>query len=244
MGLLYNLQQEYDDEERKFIEQSKPYIEFLDLLQSIADFTNDTPHMVAKFLYNDGEILNLISYDLDFLPLDNECGRNYYPCNAECDNEGISVSYSEWFFRMFLDFDNIREFQDELEYDDYCFFKKTDILTLDCLKRVGFVDLSLLRETNELEILKRQILEKDKIIENLIKAIPNNSQLDNKELTATSQKSVTKLLYALLKEHNYELGATKGATNDTLFNLCESHNAKLSRETIAKWLDKVNDLEK
>lgn len=71
-----------------------------------------------------------------------------------------------------------------------------------------------------------------------------DNQLNDKELSPTSQKSVAKLLYALLKEHNYELGAIKGVTNDILFNLCEKHNVKSSRETIAKWLDRVNDLEK
>lgn len=91
--------------------------------------------------------------------------------------------------------------------------------------------------------LDKLFLKKQKeTLQNQINSI--DSQLDNKELTANSQTAVAKLLYALLKEHNYELGTTKGATNDTLFNLCESHNVKLSRETIAKWLDKVNDLEK
>lgn len=69
-------------------------------------------------------------------------------------------------------------------------------------------------------------------------------QSGDKELTAISKKAVTKLLYALLKEHKYELGAKKGTTNDILENLTAKHGVKITRETIAKWLDEVNNLEK
>lgn len=67
---------------------------------------------------------------------------------------------------------------------------------------------------------------------------------DNKELTANSQKAVTKLLYALLKEHEYELGAKKGTTNSILESLTAKHRVGISRETISKWLDMVNALDK
>lgn len=170
MGLLYDLKQkEYDDGEREFIEQSKPYIEFLDLLQSISDFTKDTPHTVAKFLYEDKEILTLTSYDLAFEPQEN---TGYYEYDEKLDDyTEIIVSYSEWFFRTFLDFDNIKEFQDELDFGEYCFFKKTDILTLDCLKKIGFVDVSLLEEIDEIERLTRENIEQEKIIEKLSNAL-------------------------------------------------------------------------
>lgn len=170
MGLLYDLKQkEYDDGEREFIEQSKPYIEFLDLLQSISDFTKDTPHTVAKFLYEDKEIFTLTSYDLEFEPQEN---TGYYEYDEKLDDyTKIIVSYSEWFFRTFLDFDNIKEFQDVLDLFGYCFFKKTDILTLDCLKKIGFVDISLLEEIDEIERLTRENIEQKKIIEKLSNAL-------------------------------------------------------------------------
>lgn len=70
------------------------------------------------------------------------------------------------------------------------------------------------------------------------------SKSDDKELTANSQKAVAKLLYALLKEHEYELGAKKGTTNAILENLTAKHRVAISRETISKWLDIVNTLDK
>lgn len=71
-----------------------------------------------------------------------------------------------------------------------------------------------------------------------------DSQLDDKELPPNSQQAVAKLLYALLKEHNYELGARKGATNTTLEELTKKHKVGIHRDTIAIWLDRVNALEK
>lgn len=71
-----------------------------------------------------------------------------------------------------------------------------------------------------------------------------DSQLNDKELTANSQKAVTKLLYALLKEHEYELGAKKGTTNTILESLTAKHGVSISRETISRWLDMVNALDK
>lgn len=67
--------------------------------------------------------------------------------------------------------------------------------------------------------------------------------VNNKELTANAQTAVAKLLYALLKEHKYELGAKKGTTNDILERLTAKHGVGISRETISKWLDRVNALE-
>lgn len=64
------------------------------------------------------------------------------------------------------------------------------------------------------------------------------------ELTPKTQKAITKLLYALLVEHGYELGAKKGNTNDILQSLTKKHGVELSREFIATQLDKVNKLEK
>lgn len=64
------------------------------------------------------------------------------------------------------------------------------------------------------------------------------------ELTPRTKQAIAKLLYALLKEHDYELGATKGNTNDILQSLTKKHDVELSREFIAKQLDEVNKLDK
>lgn len=86
---------------------------------------------------------------------------------------------------------------------------------------------------SEITALNAQIRGLEKIVE----------QSNNEKLTAYSQKTVAKLLYALLKEHKYELGAKKGTTNDILEGLTAKHGVGISRETISKWLDRVNTLE-
>lgn len=67
---------------------------------------------------------------------------------------------------------------------------------------------------------------------------------DDIELTGTSKKAVTKLLYALLCEHKYTIDGTttKGKTNQTLESLTITHNVGVSRETIASWLAEINTL--
>lgn len=66
---------------------------------------------------------------------------------------------------------------------------------------------------------------------------------DDKPLHTTEQNAVTKLLYALFSEHNYDLnGAKRGATNDQLVNLTNRHKAGVNKDTIAKWLERANTL--
>lgn len=268
MGLLYDLKQkEYDDGEREFIEQSKPYIEFLDLLQSISDFTKDTPHTVAKFLYEDKEIFTLTSYDLEFEPQEN---TGYYEYDEKLDDyTKIIVSYSEWFFRTFLDFDNIKEFQDVLDLFGYCFFKKTDILTLDCLKKIGFVDISLLEEIDEIERLTRENIEQKKIIEKLSNALSLKTnatetttlqnQLDqaqayiaelenqsgNKELPTRTANNASKIILAMAECLGWDLSKPfADETNGKIREILEKQGNALSKDTVGKWLKQAYDIGK
>lgn len=65
---------------------------------------------------------------------------------------------------------------------------------------------------------------------------------EEKELTANSKKAISKLLYALMAEHGYLLdGTTKGNLNDVLLNLAKKHNAEISKDTVANWLEYLND---
>lgn len=77
-------------------------------------------------------------------------------------------------------------------------------------------------------------------LESQTNAMPAN---DDIELTGTSKKAATRLLYALLREHNYSIdGTTKGATNQILENLTTRHDVGISRQTIANWLAEINTL--
>lgn len=84
---------------------------------------------------------------------------------------------------------------------------------------------------------------KDERIAELERQLNERSTPADMELTGTSKKAVTKLLYALLLEHNYSIdGTTKGATNNTLENLTTRYNVPITREIIAKWLNEINTL--
>lgn len=96
---------------------------------------------------------------------------------------------------------------------------------------------------DEIAKLQTQLKAKDERIAELERQLDKRSTPADMELTGTSKKAVTKLLYALLLEHNYSIdGTTKGATNNTLENLTTRYNVPITRETIAKWLNEINTL--
>lgn len=70
------------------------------------------------------------------------------------------------------------------------------------------------------------------------------SQHDDKELASNSQSGVTRLLYAILTEHNYDLSPPKGkgTTNDVLVKASQLHGAPVSTNFVAPWLIRVHQL--
>lgn len=63
---------------------------------------------------------------------------------------------------------------------------------------------------------------------------------DDKELEWNSQASVTKILYALLAAHSYELTPEgKGKANETILNALNQYGASVSKNTVAKWLKRA-----
>lgn len=71
----------------------------------------------------------------------------------------------------------------------------------------------------------------------------NNMPASDEELPPNSKKAVAKLLYALLLESGYTIdGTKKGANNEALQSLTASHDVSIHRDTIAKWLEAVNDI--
>ncbi|MGP1606835.1 MAG: hypothetical protein ACTTGU_01590 [Moraxella sp.] len=98
--------------------------------------------------------------------------------------------------------------------------------------------------------LKQDASNKDDEITHLqahIEKLNNQLQETGESLNANSQKTISKLLYALLREHGYvkdKDNARKGAINDQLRNLTERYNVPISREAIAKWLDCINEIGK
>ena len=117
------------------------------------------------------------------------------------------------------------------------------------LAEMPLIANTLALQANEIASLKAQLEQKEQEI-NELQAKINQLQAtatpanDDVELTGTRKKAVTKLLYALLREHNYSIDGTttKGATNQILENLTINHNVGVSRETIANWLAEINTL--
>lgn len=62
----------------------------------------------------------------------------------------------------------------------------------------------------------------------------------DKLLPYNSQVGVAKMLYAILTEHNYDLSATKGKTNQLIEKLSQSHGTSVTRNFIAQWIDLAN----
>lgn len=107
-------------------------------------------------------------------------------------------------------------------------------------------------EKNRLRIEKDKLKQwfLQKIESGQLREIPNFLDIEKQILQSNqalepsprTQHAIAKLLYALLVEHGYELGAKKGNTNDILQILTAKHGVSLSREFIAKQLEVVNEL--
>ncbi|UNU74060.1 hypothetical protein LU293_03980 [Moraxella nasovis] len=91
-----------------------------------------------------------------------------------------------------------------------------------------------------------KIAKQDKIINDLNKQVEKLQnellQVGEQGLTPNSKSTISKLLYALMTEHGYTLdGTTKGNLNDILLNLTHKHKVGIAKETVANWLEYLND---
>ena len=68
---------------------------------------------------------------------------------------------------------------------------------------------------------------------------------DEKELAPNSQVKVTHMLYAILKEHGYDLSPPKGkgVANDRIVAASRSHKSPVTRNFVANWLERVHQLD-
>ncbi|MEZ7502909.1 hypothetical protein QO189_10545 [Psychrobacter sp. Arc29] len=68
---------------------------------------------------------------------------------------------------------------------------------------------------------------------------------DDKELAPNSQAKVTHMLYAILKEHRYDLSPPKGkgVANDQIVAASRSHKSPVTRNFVANWLERVHQLD-
>ncbi|MBP3946048.1 coiled-coil domain-containing protein [Psychrobacter sp. K31L] len=107
------------------------------------------------------------------------------------------------------------------------------------------------QDKNEIKELKAQLekvnIEKANLIEQLNKAKADlaDKSADDKELAPNSQAKVTHMLYAILKEHRYDLSSPKGkgVANDQIVAASRSHKSPVTRNFVANWLERVHQLD-
>lgn len=79
--------------------------------------------------------------------------------------------------------------------------------------------------------------------EQLIKELADaNAKIEqqDKELPYNSQMSVARMLYGILKEHKYDITATRGKANELIENASRIHGTPITRNFIAKWIELAN----
>lgn len=63
---------------------------------------------------------------------------------------------------------------------------------------------------------------------------------EDKELPYNSQMGVARMLYGILKEHKYDITATRGKANELIENASQIHGTPITRNFIAKWIELAN----
>ncbi len=77
------------------------------------------------------------------------------------------------------------------------------------------------------------------------KAEQADAPADDKELAPNSQVKVTHMLYAILKEHGYDLSPPKGkgVANDQIVAASKTYKSPVTRNFVANWLERAHQLD-
>ncbi|WP_435931850.1 hypothetical protein ACSF86_01120 [Moraxella bovoculi] len=100
---------------------------------------------------------------------------------------------------------------------------------------------------NKIAELEQQLQAKDSIIgalsshnQSLVEM--QNASMDDQELRPNSKNTVSKLLYALMMQADFELDGTKqGNLNDRLVSLTKEYGVPVNGKFITSWLEYLND---
>nr|WP_313973854.1 hypothetical protein [uncultured Psychrobacter sp.] len=87
--------------------------------------------------------------------------------------------------------------------------------------------------TNDNDSLKRQLTQQ------------TDDPANDKELAPNSQVKVTHMLYAILKEHGYDLSPPKGkgVANDQIVAASKTYKSPVTRNFVANWLERAHQLD-
>lgn len=99
-------------------------------------------------------------------------------------------------------------------------------------------------DTEVIEKLREQVADLESKLSQGNAALADKSS-DDKELAPNSQAKVTHMLYAILKEHRYDLSPPKGkgVANDQIVAASQSHKSPVTRNFVANWLERVHQLD-
>ena len=94
----------------------------------------------------------------------------------------------------------------------------------------------------ELADANAKIERQDQEINRLNKHLTEQAQkaTEDKELPYNSQMGVARMLYGILKEHKYDITATRGKANELIENASQIHGTPITRNFIAKWIELAN----
>jgi len=123
----------------------------------------------------------------------------------------------------------IKEFEDRI--------KKIEVENHDLNNRLNTARNIYTQQQNKIKNLKQAESDNDQLRLN---------SLDNdKELTPKSQAKVACMLYAILKENDYDLSPPmgKGLTNDLIVTASKNHKTPITRNFVANWLKRVYQLD-
>lgn len=95
----------------------------------------------------------------------------------------------------------------------------------------------------ELDAANNKIKRQEQDIEKLNDQL--NKQSDDKELRPNSQTKVAHMLYAILKEHNYDLSPPKGkgTTNDQIVAASQTYKRPITKNFVANWLQRLHEID-
>lgn len=124
-------------------------------------------------------------------------------------------------------------------YDELYFSSTSTKAVLTTLDQAHNTDLAQeLRKANiKIEELGSQLAQ--------VEAELADKPTDDKDLAPNSQAKVTHMLYAILKEHRYDLSPPKGkgVANDQIVAASRSHKSPVTRNFVANWLERVHQLD-
>lgn len=110
------------------------------------------------------------------------------------------------------------------------------------IEKLESENANLRKQLEELAIANSLIEQKEQDINELKEKLRLHSEepTKDKQLPYKSQMTVARMLYAILTEHNYDLSATKGKTNELIEKLSQLHGTSVTRNFIGQWIKLAN----